>query len=1349
LLQATGKHEQRAAMWLQEAARTEDASRRARALVRAARVCRDLGRGPEAVRHLRSAWITAPGDGEVLDALCGQLAPVLSEAADANARTLVELYSQAADNEPEPGRKVAFFERVALLWEEVLGDPGRAARAYEEILDLDTERRSALLGLERTAARSGDSRALARALLDEARLSTDAANAQALRMRAASALADRDPSRALELAREILGHDPRHPEARALETRIEEAAGRWDRAARSLRERIDTTTSAPEKVSLWLSLARIQRMHLHEPLEAMASLEQACSLDPAHPVPRDAMSRLLDGHGDVRSLRDAIERIASRAATPEERARHLGRVAEIDELRLGDDAAAIHTLQRALADAPDDDLIADRLARVVARHSKQSGGGELGELATLLAKRIDHASTPDATRTLSFELAALLVELGREPVRATALLETALAQQGDHAPSLRTLESLHRRSGDLAPLARVLDKEGNLLGDARARLGALWNLATLEEWKLPVGDAAATYRRILELDPTDPGALEATVRRELADARAGDPRAQRSVIGALRALVSLASDEDARCAQQLLLATMLEKTAAQTPEARTSDELAREALERYRDALRIDEFSVTASTGVARLAARFRDSEGAFAAARSLAEIAGESRVRARYLVDAAELLLGRDDDERLGPPGERREQAAVLLERALDADPDSIAAAGRLAGVLLDDRRGERVVSAFRSALARASSPDAAVMLASEIARIARDELQDLTVAIEAMRRVRAVAPLHVPSLFMLAELCIAQRTWPEAVEALESVVSIAHDPAQKLTALFALASIYEKVLVRPRDVERVLRAALAIEPHNARALGALLRRLAAEPLDDGPEDALRARRSEIVQLLERFARVEKDAEQRSLILMELAEVRSRLGDAKGAEGALVEAVAVAPSNAHAFTRLAAFFQAPGGRDAVGYARALNAVIAGGQQLGAVDARWFATLGHLETTALSRMRDGIVHLQRAVSLDPTLYETRFELGGAHERMGANQEATRVLVGMLTPAARPILSIARPAAALALLEKTLLAERRGDEALVVSELLALAGELDEGRRARLRGRRLPPLAAQHQPLDRQTLVTHVLPPEGRHILLEVAAAIAGVEAKALRSDLTAVGVSSRDRISSRDRHPTRALLDRLARQLGVGEVELALTPGVTRTRVLSQDVPWIVAPASLPELPEPAQAAALARVLARIAYGVPWLEELPAAHIDALLVAAARQVVAGYGGQGEGGHVSALVAQYDSALARGLARRQRRLLEELSTHLAAPQSRPMAIDSFIGALVRAELRATFVVTGDLLALIDDLCTTDATVRRATGSPGPQALSAVLEHPLAGDLVRFALTAEATALRRRVGATWTP
>jgi len=107
-----------------------------------------------------------------------------------------------------------------------------------------------------------------------------------------------------------------------------------------------------------------------------------------------------------------------------------------------------------------------------------------------------------------------------------------------------------------------------------------------------------------------------------------------------------------------------------------------------------------------------------------------------------------------------------------------------------------------------------------------------------------------------------------------------------------------------------------------------------------------------------------------------------------------------------------------------------------------------------------------------------------------------------------------------------------------------------------------------------------------------------------------------------------------------------------------------------------------------------------------------------------------------------------LTRRQRKLLEELAPHIAAPQSRPMPIAEFVHALARAELRTAFVVTGDLLAVVDEIRPLDAALHRSMQSNDPQALAAVLEHPFAGDVVRFALTPEATALRRRVGSTWT-
>src|ERR1019366_9680753 len=93
LLAAAGKPDQRIATWLQEAARTEDAGLRARTLARAAQICVDVGRNADAIRHLRSAWVAATGDAEVLDGLARLLSPTFTQSGDAGTRAPLEPHS--------------------------------------------------------------------------------------------------------------------------------------------------------------------------------------------------------------------------------------------------------------------------------------------------------------------------------------------------------------------------------------------------------------------------------------------------------------------------------------------------------------------------------------------------------------------------------------------------------------------------------------------------------------------------------------------------------------------------------------------------------------------------------------------------------------------------------------------------------------------------------------------------------------------------------------------------------------------------------------------------------------------------------------------------------------------------------------------------------------------------------------------------------------------------------------------------------------------------------------------------------------------------------------------------------
>jgi tetratricopeptide (TPR) repeat protein len=1163
---------------------------------------------------------------------------------------------------------------------------------------------------------------VARALLDEARDAAEQATKLELSIRAAEVLAGVDADRALSLVGDVLKTVPSHAKARKLEGRLHETAGRWELAGRAIAARIGHAKDDSEKLTLWLALAEMQKTRLNLPREALASLKAARKLDPKHPVPPEAIARVLESLADHEGLRAALEELATDATTPEDRARHLVRAAEIDELRLSDDAGAASLYGRALAQTPDDELIVERLVRVLARIAPAMA------LGTLLPAGVDAPATK-LGRAGAFERAMLLLGAGTDVAQATALVESVLAQEPSHVPAMRTLEGIARATRSLPLLANTLSHEAAAFRSPIAKLGALWGVAALVEWQLPESTETAFYQQILELAPGDRAALDGSLRRALVHTRMADSSGRAVAVSALRGLLRHASDDTGILAIHLQLGTLIERAGDPT------DPGASDAIEHYRAALRIDPLSVTAAMGAARLATQLRDAEVGLAAAAALADLATEPKVRARHLLEAADLLLAAQDP-RLGEARERRPRAAEMLEQALEADPESIPAAGRLGTLRAEDHQNDRLVAALLSAIRRAQAPDAIVMLGGEIARIARDELHDLAIAIDAMQRVREVAPRHVPSLLTLAELYIAHRGWREAIEVLETVVSTSRETPEKLTALFGLASLYERVVAQPADVERVLRAALDLEPTGSRALRALLRHLRTTAASTP------AGREQIAGLLERLVEAEPKAEEKQAILLEVFELRTSMQDRSGAERALIEAAAQAPS-ADVLARLTAFHQG----DQAAHARALAAVVSRGQKIGRVDAGWLAALGELEVGSMGRSQEGIAHLRQAVQLDPTLFESRFHLARALAQIGGNEEAAGTLLPMLTPDPHPFLALKDQGAGLDLLERALSSSRRGEEAIAVRELRSIAGCLDDGGHAWLRSRRLSYDPPSVEGLDRATLVKRALPPEGRHVLLEVAAAASGMEGKIFRANLAELGISGRERIGPRSGHPFRAQLDRVTRILALEEVELAISDAVSFARVFIQDVPWLVVPPALADQPEPLQLAAIARALTRVALRVPWIEDLPPPHVHAYLIAVARQVVPDFASGAEDRYVAELVASYQPRVAHAIGRKQRKLLADLSPQLEGSRTTAPEVDALVHAVARAEYRVAFLASGELLSTFDELRALDAAFARTSSTGDTRALAAVLTHPLAGDVVRFAMSPEATALRWRIGTVW--
>jgi serine/threonine protein kinase len=1278
LLEASGATTRRVDLWSRMAAATDHAERAAR-LVRAADLAERAGDVARATEALRAALVASPADTSAVDGLLRLLAEPAARDGHAQARARLAVHAHAAGHAADPARRIAHLEAIALLQEERLGDDVGAIETYEAVLRLEPARPGALVGLARVAARAGQGDKAGQALLTASGGTTDAVEADELRVRAARALAPSDPDRALSIAQEILVRRPAHGAARLLAQRLHEKAGRWGQVDAMLVARIEHSADARARASLWLAAAELRRDRLRDPAGALDAARAALAAEPSHPAARAAVVALLEASGEARALRDGLLALASSESDASARLRWTMRAAEIDELSLEDDSHALALYERSLAEAPHDAWIAERRARLLARAPEP--------LARTFA---DDASVGVQARTAAFA--------------------------DEASPSaLRTLEREARRSGALDRVAESLTRQAAMLHASAPKLAALWGLAALQG-SLTGGDEPAVLDAILALSPDDRAALGAAIRASLPTARAGDEQARGRLVRALRARLGQAADDTQRLWDSLGIALLLEP---ETP-ARTDE--ASEALARYREALRIDGGSVLAAHAAAQLGGALGDAEAMVAGTLALARLQSVPSQKAVLLVRAA-ARLANTDDARLGTPAERRARAAEVLESALDADPDAIPAVALLVAVREEQGARDRLLAALRSAFDRARSMDAVTQLGAEVARLASlVDPPDRVLAAEALRRVLSLRPGHGPTLRALADQHVAQGAWGDAVDALEALGAAATEPAVRLRALFELADVHAHRLGRPADEERALLAALDVDPANV----VVLRRLVEARRSRG------AAAEAVAPMLERLAEAHGGAADKAASLDELAELRAAAGDGAAAERARVEAHAQAPSPQR-LSRLLALDE-----PASEQARVLSLAVERARALDRPDAATLTRLGRLEVGSLGRHGDGVQHLRLALALAPGSHEARAALATGLLHAGSPGESIVLLAPMLAPDPTPLLSLDDVPATLATLEAGLAAEGRPDEALVARELRAIAGGLDDGAHAELRSRRLgiDPAAPVPIALDAGTLRAAVVPHDAPALLLDVAAALAGVEMKLVDPDPDA---SPRERRTAPP-EPLRLVVHRLATLLGLPWPEIVVTDRGVRPRMGGRDGLSLLVPEVMLGRPEPVQAAMLTAPLVRVALGVPWLEDLRGAGARAVLLAAVRVVVPGHGDGGDD--------EIARRVTRAIGRKQKKVLAELAPALAAaPAPSAELVAQLERAVARAQLRAAFVATGDLLATLDAARAADEELERGTSTVGPAALAAVLTHPLAGDLARFALAPTTGGLRWRAQSLW--
>ncbi|MGZ3424176.1 MAG: hypothetical protein ACXVEE_40325 [Polyangiales bacterium] len=1312
------RNEQRLRLWLDEAAKAREPGRRAAAYVRAAHVAEDaLGRPDEALEYLRAAWVTDTGNVDALDELTRLLLPPnevrhgIGGGEGRSARALIELFTQASQVAREPARKIAYLEKVAALWEDALGNPLESANVYRKILALEPTRRFALLALQRACERSGDFKGLAQAIETEADQASDKAHGNALRLRAADVWGARanDPERAIALVKRVLDDAPADPIALRALLAAQEAASRSDEVGKTLQKMIEISKPA-EAVPLWIELAELRKRRLGKVEDAIAAWRSAIAIEPTHPVATRELAQALRARAEHQAVAELEEKIAAATKDANAAARSWLSAAEIWESRLGNDEKAQAAYARALGTRVTDLSAWDGLARIAERR------GAYRDLEQAYRLRIEREEVESGFKLqLRIALAELLARRvlaadgdGDEKAASVAL-EAVVAEAPAHLSTLRLLEAVYRKTGNEIALARTLTALAQAVRDPLAKRGVLWDLVRLQE-RTDEGVAAsppiAAYLLVFELDQTDEAALSAIVRHagdRLRDGTSEDgmPNVRGLLAFGLRKQIALAPDAITMAFLELRLADLLEDSIDKREIA--------DALKLYRGALARDPESPTAVAGVRRVGALLGDLSAQLAAERAGADIALDRQAKVAHLLRAAEL------SRRVPAPDGGDEVAIELVVRALREDPDSAEAAAAASALFLGRGDARRLVDVLMEAAGTAKRPDRIVALAREGAHHASTSLDNVPVAIALLTQAREADPHDATLLTELGDLYVQQRAWSEAASSYsESVKNAQNAPTVAIRAHRALAQLYEGPLEDPKAALAELRLVCKLAPDDVDAQRRLAGVLEAQGDRDGALRALEAL----------VASPNLSARERIDCFSRISDIKAAKGDLRGAEHALRLGLLLDTDPAHEpFARLAAFHARHGGDTAL--AGALVELVAEKS----ADPRWVRILGEIEMHRIGKPTEGLAHLRQAVQVAADAARTgdpRADVGAAQLAfsegllaVGAHDDAVRT--------AREVLARdPSSAGALSAAGRALSALGRRDEALVCEEVRAYFGY--EGNPQTYRARRLHPTPPRTQALEDVAIHAHVMPNAAKTTAYEVIHALADQLGKVLPPDLSAVGVTSRDKLGPRSTHPLRLMLDRAAHALGVTDVDLYVHDAPDQRMVVENtEPPAVLVPSSLQSLPELEIAFAVGKLVAKVATRTYLVDKLHPNDLEDLLYAAVDPL----GGPSPRVRIDD-VADMSRKVQKAISRKARRQLEEI-----APRYQAVDAARFARAIDQGAIRTAYLLTGDLTTALDHLRRYDEKVLSDLAAEG---------NPI-GDLLRFALGSDAPALRRRLGTTW--
>lgn len=783
---------------------------------------------------------------------------------------LYELYASDLPNKQGPER-LSLMREMAQLAAERLNRPADAIALYKEILDADPSRTDVLDALEKHAERNKDWATLADALERRVASASDDAAKLATLQKLGTVYSEHlnDAARATSAWRRVLELSPGHGRAlRVLRESylanadydgLEELYGTqndWEGLAEVLSNAADRAKDAPARIDLSYRTARVLEQRLGQPERAFRSYERILAADPGDTRAARALLPLYEKDEKWSRLPALYELLLDKATETTERLELYAKLVDVVGQKLGDRRAAAAYAKRAYELDPTSPLalqlfedssraagawetfvevIAARLAAEPtsqpqaepepAEPKKKGRRKRRGDSQPSNELRPAESDTLAERRVLELKLARVYAEELNQTDAAVAVYKRLLEREPTDADASQALEAILRREDRRDDLRWLLELRIEAAPTEADKRRLLSEFADLEEHGFGAPDRAiALYRRVLDIDASDEGALKTLPRLLLAQ---GDAAGAAEIM--------------ARHRDQLTGAARAEREADLA-------ELYLERLSRPEDALEsaIQALAAPACLGraVAVLEALLRVEGVRRRAAEVLADRYAELG-DARKEVDALNVILGDTQD---------KAERLALFERLADVHEKKLASYGSALDAMLSAVREyprelglwERAESlataagrptdlaeAYREVLRGELPPELEEELAERAARLHEDRLGDPIGATPYLERVLALSPSNEGAFQRLKDILTAAERWGELEAMYDRAASATSDASRRIEMLVEVALICEEIIEDPAKATRYYERIMEVDPLHDGAIHALDRLYARQGRD------------------------------------------------------------------------------------------------------------------------------------------------------------------------------------------------------------------------------------------------------------------------------------------------------------------------------------------------------------------------------------------------------------------------------------------------------------------------------------------------------------------------------------